>query len=99
MNQVKLEENYLDVRYFIAKNLNYPYEAYTKRIEGDVYIYFCINSKSELCDIRIEKSDNEIFNYESIRVLKKSAKYWQAGYSEGKLAKISFTLPVFYRLN
>jgi TonB family protein len=87
-----------DVRFFVEKNLDYPKDAYKQGIEGDVYVYFCIDRNNEICDIKITHSDNELFNEESIRVLKESARYWKAGYSEGDLAKMSLVIPIFYRL-
>ena len=92
-------QQYSEVSNYIAKNLRYPLSALMKEIQGTVYVNFCINQQGDVCDMKIAYSDSELLNNESIRVIKKSSKYWKPGYAEGKLAKISFTLPIKYSLN
>ena len=86
------------IRDFIAVNLRYPGKARKRGIKGDVYVYFEIDKNGILCDPKIVYSDNELLNSESLRIIKKSSKYWKAGYCEGELANISFTIPFKYRM-
>ena len=54
-----------------------------KELKGDVYVFFCINAKGKVCDIKVIYSDNKLFNNAAIRIIKKSSKHWKAGYVEG----------------
>lgn len=90
---------HFNVQYFVAKKLRYPSKALIKGIQGKVHVNFCIDKEGNVCDVKVVQSDNELLNNSAITVIKKSSKYWKPGYIEGKLAKISFTLPIKYSLN
>ena len=91
-------KSYLYVRNFIAEKVEYPNDALMKNIQGDVILCFSISKDDKIVDIEILQSTNDIFNDESVRVLKKSQKYWKHGFDEGEAAKEKFVIPVKYRL-
>lgn len=91
-------EHAFDIRFFIVENFRYPYKAMAKGIEGDVRVYFCVEKNGEVRDVRVAESDNKIFNKEAVRLITKSSGYWEPGYIEGKPARISYTIPIKYRL-
>lgn len=91
--------HYTHVRNYIAKKIIYPAEALFNDIEGDVVLYFCIDKKGKVCDVEVVYSDYSPFNKQCVNKLKRTSKYWEVGYAEGNAAKISFTIPIKFRLN
>jgi len=86
------------VRSFISGRLVYPEDALDQGREGDVYVYFVVDTIGGICQLKIVKSDNELFSKEALRVVKKSSKYWGAGYREGQKVKCAYVVPVRFRI-
>jgi len=86
------------VRSFISGKLVYPEDALDQGREGDVYVYFVVDTIGGICQLKIVKSDNELFSKEALRVVKKSSKYWGAGYREGQKVKCAYVVPVRFRI-
>jgi TonB family protein len=57
------------LREYLAKNLQYPTDKNNSNIEGKVYASFTINEKGKVENVKIERSLNEIFDKEVIRVI------------------------------
>lgn len=85
-------------RNWIQSNLNYPELAAENGSEGKVFIQFAVNSKGEICDVRVVRSSGDpLLDAEAVRVIKKSPA-WQPARQSGKSVKQQFTLPIMFKL-
>lgn len=87
----------LDFIKYIQQQIIYPKEAVKTGIEGRVFVSFAINEKGEIEGIKIVRGVNPLLDNEVLRVLKLSPK-WTPGKQQGKPVKISFTIPVEFKL-
>lgn len=91
-------KGYNDFREYIAKNINYPALASQSGIEGRVYVKFIVEPDGSLSGVEVVRSVDPILDQEAIRVVKESPK-WIPGMQRGKPVRVSFTFPVYFRLN
>lgn len=85
-------------RNWIQTNLNYPELAAENGSEGKVFIQFAVNSKGEICDVRVVRTSGDpLLDAEAVRVIKKSPA-WQPARQSGKSVKQQFTLPIVFKL-
>ena len=81
----------------VSKNLNYPRNALSKRIQGSVILKFVVEKDGSIKEIEILQSADQELNTEAIRVLKK-LKTWVPGYKDEKPVRVSYTFPFNFRL-
>ena len=85
-------------RNWVQSNLVYPQQASTNRIEGRVFIQFAVNSKGDVCNIKVLRSSgNPLLDNEANRVIKTSPK-WKAARQSGSPVKQQFTVPITFKL-
>jgi TonB family protein len=82
---------------FIVKNMEYPYTAHEKGIEGTVYVGFCIEADGKITDIKILKGLEGGFNEEVIRLIKLMPN-WKAATLDGKPVRIQYSMPIKFSL-
>lgn len=82
---------------FIVKNTSYPIEAIEKKIEGRCFVQFTIDTDGNINDIKVIRGINPILDAEAIRVVESMPK-WKPGKQEGKLVKVSYILPIVFKL-
>lgn len=87
-----------DYRSWIQKNVQYPAEAKTKKIQGTVYISFIVDNKGQVVNPEIIRSINPILDQEVMRALK-SSPAWIPGMQKGKAVNVAFTMPVKFILD
>jgi protein TonB len=90
-------DNSDDFKYFIAKHLRYPKIAKTNGIQGIVKVRFIIDEKGNLINAEIIRSVDPSLDEEVLRVLNLSPR-WIPGKQRGKPVKVSFEIPVNFRL-
>ncbi len=78
---------------FIAKNLKYPYEAYTRKITGTVYLRFVVTKTGNIGEIQVLKSAHTLLDNEAIRVVK-SMSAWKPGEIDGLPVDVWFIIPI-----
>ena len=82
---------------YLSKNLSYPMDAMSAKAEGQVFLNFVIERDGSLVDIKIVKSVFPSLDEEAVRVLKKSPK-WNAGIQRGKAVRVSYAIPIMFKL-
>lgn len=90
-----------DVRKFseyISETLKYPEDAKKKNITGKVFVSFIVNKEGSVEKVKILRGVNPVLNKEAISVVKNSPK-WKPGKHRGENVKVSFIVPINFRLN
>ncbi|WP_345950127.1 TonB family protein [Mucilaginibacter sp. PAMB04274] len=83
---------------FLSKNLRYPSEAISKRIQGRVNVTFVVETDGTLNDVRaVGGSPNPLLAAEAIRVIKESPK-WIPGVQYGRNVRVKYTVPIVFNL-
>lgn len=83
---------------FLVTELKYPYKSRKEEIEGSVLIGFTVNKNGIISDIKIIQSVNKQLDEEAIRVVKKMPK-WNPGMRDGEAVRVTFILPIVYKLS
>jgi|688.fasta_scaffold215281_3 protein TonB len=83
---------------WIQANVVYPESALTKNEQGFVYVKFVVNRDGSIEQVSIRKGVSEALDKEALRVVK-SMPNWIPGKEEGKPVRVSFTLPISFRLS
>ncbi|MBJ6118120.1 TonB family protein [Pontibacter sp. BT310] len=82
---------------YLAANLKYPKDALDKKVAGVVVIKFVVGKAGELTDFKILKSLSESTDAEAIRVFE-SMPAWNPGKQNGRVVRVNYALPVFFKL-
>lgn len=82
---------------YLGDNIRYPRMAVEANIHGTVYISFVIEKDGSLSNVRIERSPATVLADEAVRVVS-SMPDWKPGKQGGKSVRVSFILPVRFRL-
>jgi TonB family protein len=82
---------------YIAKNLNYPQEAIEKGIEGRVFVGFVIDVDGSVTDVEVMRGIGGGCDEEAVRVIKSLPK-WKPGKILGELRRVSYMIPVTFKL-
>ena len=82
---------------WVKQHTVYPQEATEAGISGKVYVQFSVNSKGEVCDVKIVRAVHPSLDKEAQRVVTSSPK-WVAAKQGGKPVKQIFILPIVYQL-
>jgi periplasmic protein TonB len=82
---------------FINDNLKYPEEAKENKIEGKVFVSFIVDTDGSIQDVKVKRGIVSGCNEEAIRLVSSMPK-WVPGKQNGKAVRVSFNLPVVFRL-
>lgn len=82
---------------FIQKTLKYPVVAAENGLKGRVTCEFTINKDGSIEDVKILKGVDPSLDKEAIRVISAMPK-WKPGEQRGKAVRVSFTLPITFKL-
>lgn len=83
---------------FLSKNIRYPEDAREMGIQGKVICQFVVEPNGEVTNISILRGVHPSCDQEAIRVLKKMP-LWKPGMQKGRSIRVSYTLPISFRLN
>ena len=83
---------------FIQQNVQYPEISRENEVEGKVYIRFVVDIEGSLTDIKILKGVDEHIDAEALRVVQAMPK-WSPGTQKGKPVRVTFTLPINFKLD
>ena len=83
---------------FIAENVKYPEEAYSKGIDGRVLVQFIIEKDGSVTNVKVIKKVNDAIDAEAVRVVKAMPK-WKPGKQNGREVRVKYTIPVSFRLS
>ena len=86
---------------YIFRYMEYPEEAKTKKVEGQVVVTFTITEEGEMENIRLTKDIGSGCGEEALRVvnqMKAERIIWTPALLNSKPQKIAFNLPVNFKL-
>ncbi len=83
---------------FIKKNLKYPASARRMGVDGTVYVQFVVGKDGTISDIKTIRGISADCDREAERVVKMMPP-WKAGRQNGKPVRVSFVLPIKFKLN
>jgi len=83
---------------FISDNVRYPAIAQENGIQGRAICQFTVEKDGSITDIQIVRSaGDETLDKEAKRVIKSMPK-WSPGKQRGKAVRVSYTIPINFRL-
>jgi len=82
---------------YIQDNLIYPEEAEKRGISGIVAITFIVEKDGSVSNVKVIRSADKLLNAEAIRVVKSLPK-WKPGIQRGKPVRVTYNIPVRFRL-
>jgi periplasmic protein TonB len=82
---------------FLASKINFPENAARAGIEGTVYVYFVVERDGTVSNIKTLRGINDECDEEAERVIGLLPK-WKPGVQQGKSVRVSFTIPVGFKL-
>lgn len=87
-----------NLKQWLRKNLRYPTRASEMGIEGKVFVQFTVEKDGSITEVvTMGKADPELAA-EAMRVVKAMPK-WIPGMQRKKPVRVSFTIPVVFKLN
>ena len=84
-------------RAYVQDNVKYPKEAMDKGIQGKVYVSFVVETDGAVSNVKVVRAVNKFLDEETVRAVKVTPK-WIPGEQKGKKVRVSFTIPVTYKL-
>ena len=90
--------DYQDFYRWVVMNVQYPSAAREQSLSGSVIASLTIDTDGNVKDVKIVKSDNELFSQEVSRVLAK-APAWRPFVKDGKRVEVKYMLPVNFVLD
>ena len=82
---------------YIAKNIKYPQIARESGIQGRVFVGFVVEPDGSVSNVKIMRGIGGGCDEEAMRVVKAMPK-WKPGKQRGKAVRVSYTLPVMFKL-
>ena len=82
---------------YIAKNMRYPQIARESGIQGRVFLNFVVEPDGSLSNVVVARGIGGGCDEEAVRVVKSMPK-WKPGKQRGRAVRVSYTLPVNFRL-
>ena len=82
---------------FVAKNVQYPKEAMEKGISGRVMVGFIVEKDGSISETEVVKGIGGGCDEEAVRVVKAMPK-WKPGKEKGKPVRVSYMMPITFRL-
>lgn len=83
---------------FLSENVKYPEIAKANKIQGRCVCQFVVEKDGRLTNFEIVRSTGDAsLDKEALRVLKSMPK-WKPGHQKGKFVRVSYTIPVTFKL-
>lgn len=83
---------------WISKNVKYPEIAKENGVQGKVFVQFVISKEGKVTDVQVVRGVDPSLDKEAIRVIQ-SMPAWKPGKQRGKPVKVSFQLPINFKLS
>ena len=90
-----------EFRTWVQQNVKYPQIALENGIQGNVVIQFVVGPDGKMTNFKVLQSPDKTLSDATIDVLKKANEMkngWKPGKQRGKPVKVSFTLPVAFKI-
>ena len=82
---------------FVSENVQYPEEAKEKEISGRVFVSFIVEKDGSIGETEVVKGIGGGCDEEAVRVVKAMPK-WKPGKEKGKPVRVSYMMPIFFKL-
>lgn len=82
---------------YVAKNIKYPQIARETGIQGRVFVGFVVEPDGSVSNVKILRGIGGGCDEEAMRVIKSLAK-WKPGKQRGKAVRVSYQIPVVFKL-
>ena len=82
---------------YMQNNVNYPKEAKNQKIEGRVIVSFIVEKDGSISDVHPLTAVHPLLDKEAIRLVNEMPR-WKPGTEKGKAVRVSFALPVSFKL-
>lgn len=82
---------------YLRDNIEYPVTARDSGIQGRVFINFIVEPDGSISNVKVLRGIGGDCDEEAVRVVKAMPK-WQPGRQRGKAVRVSYTLPVVFKL-
>ena len=83
---------------WVMSRLKYPKDAKAAHIEGTVKVKFVVGSNGGVQEVEVLEGAFPSLNAEAVRVIKSSPK-WKPGINNGKPCRVTYTLPVIFKIS
>ena len=87
----------LEMRKFIAMNVQYPEEAKEEKISGKVFVQFVVNEEGNVENVGIARSVDPFLDKAAMDAVK-SMPQWKPGKQSGKNVKVGFVVPINFQI-
>ena len=82
---------------YLGKNIKYPQIARESSIQGRVFVNFVVEPDGSVSNVKVLRGIGGGCDEEAVRVVQSMPK-WKAGKQRGKAVRVSYTLPVVFKL-
>ena len=82
---------------YVGKNIKYPQIARETGIQGRVFISFVVEPDGSVSNVKLLRGIGGGCDEEAMRVVKSMPK-WKPGKQRGKAVRVSYQIPVFFKL-
>ena len=82
---------------YLASSIKYPAESIEKKEEGRVTLTYIVEKDGSISNIEVVRSVSPSLDAEALRVVKSMPK-WTPAKNKGKIVRVSYTVPVTFRL-
>lgn len=82
---------------WLSEHINYPAQASEEGVQGRVVVQFDVDKTGQIVNVKIARGRHPALDKEAMRLVKSMPK-WQPGRNNGQPVKVTYTLPVTFRL-
>ena len=82
---------------YVAKNIKYPQIARETGVQGRVFVGFVVETDGSISNVKLLRGIGGGCDEEAMRVIKSLPK-WKPGKQRGKAVRVSYQIPVFFKL-
>ena len=82
---------------YLSENIKYPEMAKQKNTQGKVLVTFVVEKNGSISDVKVAKGIGDGCDEEAVRVISAMPK-WKPGMQNGKKVRVSFAIPISFRL-
>ena len=84
-------------RNWVQSQLQYPKEAKDKGVQGRVIFSFVVEKDGSVSEFKVLNTPDKLLSAEVERVFKFTPK-WEPGMQNGKVVRVKFTVPIYFKL-
>lgn len=82
---------------WLGEHINYPAQASEEGVQGRVVVQFDVDKTGQIVNVKIARGRHPALDKEAMRLVKSMPK-WQPGRNNGQPVKVTYTLPVTFKL-